>query len=123
MNVGVADHDPSVLYYDGDYPSKDNEMFPENFDETTICQGLAFDIPRYLEIASQTKGDILELCCGTGRIAIPLADAAHNVTGVDMSQGVLEQFQNKLNNLSSEIKNRINIIKQDITQLSLDKKN
>lgn len=123
MNAGIAECDPSILYYDGDYPSKDYNTYPENFDATTVYQGLAFDIARYLDLAAETKGDILELCCGTGRVAIPLANAGHNVTGVDVSQGVLEQFKNKLSDLTSEAKNKINIIQQDITQLSLDKKN
>ncbi len=37
------------------------------------------DIPFYLDYASKMEGDILELACGTGRIAIPLAEAGHAV--------------------------------------------
>ncbi len=31
------------------------------------------DIPFFLNEASQTKGELLELMCGTGRVSVPLA--------------------------------------------------
>jgi 2-polyprenyl-3-methyl-5-hydroxy-6-metoxy-1,4-benzoquinol methylase len=41
------------------------------------------DIPFYIEYAKQHQGDILELGCGTGRMALSLAAEGFRVTGLD----------------------------------------
>jgi len=43
------------------------------------------DIDFYLNLARSTGGPILELGVGTGRVAIPLAQAGHRVVGLDIS--------------------------------------
>ena len=63
----------ALRYYDSDYPSEHFSDHAENFDDTTVAQGLRHDVTRYLEIAAEVDGEILELCCGTGRVAMPLA--------------------------------------------------
>lgn len=40
-------------------------------------------------IARRTGGPILELGCGTGRVAIPLAQDGHDVVGLDRSEAML----------------------------------
>ena len=47
------------------------------------------DLPFYAQWASQQQGPILELGCGTGRIAIPLASAGHQVHGLDSAEPML----------------------------------
>lgn len=42
-------------------------------------------------LAAQTGDSILELCCGTGRVAIPLAERGFQVTGVDIAPSMLEE--------------------------------
>src|SRR5215471_13626594 len=121
MNAGIPDSHASIHYYDSDYPSP-NGKFAENFDEVTPFQGLAFDLQRYLEIASKVNGPILELCCGTGRVAIALARDSHNVVAVDLSPGMLAQFRSALKSESSEVTERIALIEQDITTLSLSQR-
>jgi predicted RNA methylase len=48
------------------------------------------DVPFYVEEAKQTGGPVVELCVGTGRIAVPIAVEEHPVIGVDSSEGMLE---------------------------------
>jgi hypothetical protein len=45
MNAGLPDNDPTIHYYDSDYPSRD-AIYPENFDEITAYQGIADDVAR-----------------------------------------------------------------------------
>ena len=116
MNAGISSDHPSIHYYDSDYPSPDG-VYPENFDSVTVYQGLAHDLARYREIAKNAGDPILELCCGTGRVAIPLAKDGHRVTAIDISASMLAQFREK------EISARITILEQDVTNLSLETKN
>jgi SAM-dependent methyltransferase len=48
------------------------------------------DIEFYVEEAVSTGGPIVELACGTGRIAVPVAKAGLHVIGVDGSEAMLE---------------------------------
>jgi ubiquinone/menaquinone biosynthesis C-methylase UbiE len=120
MNADADLSNSSVYYYDGDYPSPELSLFPENFDEVTKFQGLAFDVVRYREIASEEGGPVLELCCGTGRVAIPLAREGLSVTGVDISSGMLEQFAVNLKREEAAVAARIKTVRQDITSLALE---
>jgi SAM-dependent methyltransferase len=47
------------------------------------------DISFYLEEAKGCDGPVVELAVGSGRIAVPLAQAGHRVIGVDLSEGML----------------------------------
>jgi SAM-dependent methyltransferase len=54
----------------------------------------------YLEVIGATKGPVLELACGTGRLTIPIARAlAHDpsrpVTGLDLAPAMLEAARRK----------------------------
>ena len=49
------------------------------------------DIPHYLQLAADYGGPILELGSGTGRLAIALARAGYQVTGIEASAPMLER--------------------------------
>src|SRR6478735_8927066 len=49
------------------------------------------DVDLYLALAARTDGPILELGAGSGRIAVPLAQAGHDVTAVDLDPDMLER--------------------------------
>lgn len=61
---------------------------------------------------------ILELCCGTGRLTIPIAKDGYNIYGVDHTSSMLEQAKIK----ASEIGLGINFIEADIRTLNLQEK-
>ncbi|HEY3522937.1 MAG TPA: methyltransferase domain-containing protein, partial [Candidatus Limnocylindrales bacterium] len=46
---------------------------------------LGDDIAFYGELAREVGGHVLEVGCGTGRVAIELARDGYDVTGVDVS--------------------------------------
>lgn len=54
-----------------------------------IHAGLTEDIPFALAAAARANGPILELGCGTGRLLWPLAQAGHEVVGLDNSAEML----------------------------------
>jgi SAM-dependent methyltransferase len=49
------------------------------------------DVELYLGLANRTGGPILELAAGSGRIAVPLVEAGHDVTAVDLEPAMLER--------------------------------
>lgn len=76
------------------------------------------DIDFWRHQASEHGDPILELACGTGRIAIPVADDGHDVTGIDVSESMLEQARRK----SSGSPNPVRWVNADIRSFQLDRK-
>ena len=74
----MADFDRFARFYDLDY-----DLFQD-------------DVPFYLGLAEHTGGPLLELGCGTGRLLVPLACAGFEITGVDLSEGMLQVARGKV---------------------------
>jgi SAM-dependent methyltransferase len=51
------------------------------------------DLDLYLALAARTGGPVLELAVGSGRLAVPLAEAGFAVTGVDLDPAMLARAQ------------------------------
>src|SRR5439155_26878977 len=47
------------------------------------CASYEADLPLWRELAARARGPILDLGCGTGRVALDLAARGHDVTGLD----------------------------------------
>jgi SAM-dependent methyltransferase len=119
MNDNLPASHPSVDFYDSDYPGIGTSPHPENLDDIVPLQGLVHDIERYVGLAQESHGEVLELCCGTGRVAIPLARSGSRVIGVDISAAMLERFRAKLAHETPQVRSCIEVVQQDITQLDL----
>lgn len=61
---------------------------------------------------------ILELCCGTGRLTLPIARDGYDISGVDYTSSMLDQAKIK----ASEAGLEINFIEADIRTLNLEEK-
>jgi SAM-dependent methyltransferase len=75
-----------------------------------------FDLPFYTKwMPKHENAQILELCCGSGRLTIPLAKEGLKITGVDNSKSMLEQAKIKAD------KENLNIhfIEADIRKLDI----
>jgi len=64
-----------------------------------------FDIPFFVQEATRSSADVLDLMAGTGRIALPLLQAGTRVTCVDSSHAMLARLRHKLSqqHLSAEV--------------------
>jgi len=67
------------------------------------------DIQWYVDSALANGGPVLDLACGTGRIALALAQAGLEVTAVDQSEGMLDVFRRKLALEEASIQHSIRI--------------
>ena len=61
---------------------------------------------------------ILELCCGTGRLTLPIAKDGYNICGVDNTSSMLEQAKVKASGAGLEVE----FIEADIRTLDLAEK-
>jgi len=98
----MAKYRPIPHYYDAEYEHE--EM-------------LASDVPFLLEHL-RGKKSILELAVGTGRAAIPLAQAGHRVVGIDNDKSILRVATEKRNSVGLK-QNQLQLIQQDILNLNL----
>ena len=73
------------------------------------------DVSLYRLLAERSTGSVLELGCGTGRVALALAGDGHDVVGVDMSTGMLE-IANR-----HDHSNSVRWIRGDMRALDLDR--
>jgi SAM-dependent methyltransferase len=53
------------------------------------------DLPFYEQRCREAGGPILELCCGTGRLTLPLLRAGFDITGLDFTESMLERARAK----------------------------
>ncbi len=78
------------------------------------------DVPFLMEHLSGRRS-VLELACGTGRVAIPLAAAGHRVVGVDYAPDMLAIAKRKRDEAGVPARN-LELIAGDITHLKLGRK-
>jgi len=80
---------------------------------------IAGDVEFYAGLAKDAGGRVLEVACGTGRIAIALAERGHDVTGVDISDGMLTIARRKAAAAPDAVRGRLTLVHQDMTRLDL----
>jgi SAM-dependent methyltransferase len=54
------------------------------------CAAYDADLPLWRELAGSARGPLLDLGCGTGRVALDLAARGHDVTGLDPEPQLVE---------------------------------
>jgi SAM-dependent methyltransferase len=59
------------------------------------CGAYAADLPLWEELAKRQGGPVLELGCGTGRVALHLARRGHEVIGLDVEAALLAVLEER----------------------------
>jgi len=80
---------------------------------------IAGDVAFYARLAQDTGGRVLEAACGTGRIAFALAERGRDVTGVDISEGMLAIARRKAAKSPAAVRERLTLVHQNMTRLDL----
>lgn len=63
------------------------------------------DLPFYKRwLPKNKKNRILELCCGTGRLTLPIASEGYDITGVDYTPSMLQKAKTKATEAGLDIK-------------------
>jgi ubiquinone/menaquinone biosynthesis C-methylase UbiE len=92
-----------------------DEGFADRYDEWSA--EMTEDVPFYVELARETDGALVELAVGSGRVAIPVAEATGRaVLGIDTSPAMLEQARERAAAAGVELELR----EGDMRDLELD---
>jgi len=73
------------------------------------------DVAFWTRVASAAKGPVLELGCGTGRIAMPVAKAGATVVGIDRSAPMLDRARARARR--ARMGSRVQLVRGDIRHL------
>src|SRR4051812_15126823 len=73
------------------------------------------DVPFWRNLAVHAGGAVLELGCGTGRIALPLARAGVSVVGIDRSAAMLDRARRRIRR--ARLSGRVRLVRGDIRHL------
>ncbi|MDX6603766.1 MAG: hypothetical protein QOF23_275, partial [Solirubrobacterales bacterium] len=66
------------------------------------CGSYAADLDLWQQLADRTGGPVLELGCGTGRVALHLARRGHEVVGLDIDSDLLAVLERRAADLPIE---------------------
>lgn len=69
---------------------------------------------------TRDEGTALELACGTGRIAFPVAESGVRVVGIDQSPWMLAVAKKKYDRLAPEVQERIGLLEADMRTFQLE---
>ncbi len=73
------------------------------------------DVPFWRRIAGESRGPVLELGCGTGRISIPLARGGARLVGIDRSDRMLARAAQRRRR--ARVRDRLALIRGDMRAL------
>jgi ubiquinone/menaquinone biosynthesis C-methylase UbiE len=79
------------------------------------------DVPFWRRVASDARGPVLELGCGTGRVSVPLARAGVDLVGIDRSAPMLARARQQiLKSSNPRILKSLRLVRADIRQLPFE---
>jgi SAM-dependent methyltransferase len=100
------------------YGSEHTDLLVKYYDLAFGISGEA-ETGWYLSKAQAFGGPVLDLACGTGRLAIMLSQHDFEITAIDSSEGMLNLFRDKLRAQPPEVGRRIRILNQRMSDFDL----
>lgn len=77
-------------------------------------------VDNLIQLHNPKATTVLELGCGTGGHAIPLAEQGYHVCGVDLSQGMLNQATARRDLLPKDVASRLSFVRNDVRNLKFE---
>lgn len=90
--------------------------------DMSVRQADMEDIPFYKTLAKKKGSRVLELGCGTGRVAISLAQEGYSVWGLDLSPRMLDLFRKKRGLLPLDVQERLHICHGSMSGFDLNQR-
>src|SRR5258708_13505197 len=104
----------SSALYDG--------FIADYYDASPVVAGRTQDIAFYRSAAREFGDPVLELGCGTGRVTMALAEDGYRVTGLDLSERMLERAAQKRAAFVREARERVHFVQGDMTGFNAGEK-
>ena len=99
-----------------------DSFIADYYDESPVVKGRTQDVVFYREAAREFGDPVLELGCGTGRITMALAEAGKRITGLDLSERMLERAVKKRAALRVEARERLHLVQGNMAGFDLGEK-
>ena len=100
-----------------DCPAKaEYDRWAEIYD--SVYSYVVEDISFYVDEARNSGGRVLELGCGTGRVALPIAQAGVDIVGLDFSTVMLDEARRKMIG-SQPLSGSLTLVEGDMRDFSL----
>lgn len=103
-------------------PALYDSFIADYYDESPLVRQRTQDVEFYRDAVREFGDPVLELGCGTGRVAMALAQMGKRVTGLDLSERMLEHAARKRATLSKEERERVHLVQGDMTRFDLGEK-
>jgi ubiquinone/menaquinone biosynthesis C-methylase UbiE len=95
---------------------QENPFVAEFYDRQTERRA---DLGFWIEEAQASGGPVLEIACGTGRVLIPTARIGITITGLDLSEHMLNVCRERLAQEPAEVQERVHLVRADMRQFEL----
>src|SRR6266481_4048204 len=99
-----------------------DSFIADYYDESPVVKGRVQDVAFYRDAVREFGDPVLELGCGTGRITMALAEAGKRITGLDLSERMLERAIKKRAALRVEARERVHFVQGDMARFDLGEK-
>lgn len=99
-----------------------DSFIADYYDESPLVRGRTQDVAFYRDAVREFGDPVLELGCGTGRITMALAQMGKRVTGLDLSERMLERAARKRSMLHTEERERVHLVQGDMAKFDLGEK-
>lgn len=80
------------------------------------------DVDFFVKEAVESGGSVLEIGCGTGRVLIPTARSGIPITGLDLSEHMLEVCREALKKEEAGVQELVNLVQGDMRDFDLGQK-
>jgi len=80
------------------------------------------DVKLFVDAALESRGPVLEVGCGTGRVLLPTARAGISITGLDLSEYMLDVLRDNLKKEPADVRERVELVQGDMRDFDLGKK-
>jgi SAM-dependent methyltransferase len=98
------------------------DAIAKHYDAAYAAKADLVDLPFYLELGKKSRGPVLEIGCGTGRILLPIAHHGIEIYGVDNSSAMLRILKSRLKRDPLEMRKRVHLHKGDMRNFRLEKR-